>query len=524
MTMRQTNFLLLSTLLLVFTTTFSCVDQLTDIQDSDDNRFEAEYALPLVNSKITMADILEDFEEDAVLTVDPNGLLRFQYSGDVLTQSSMDVFAVIEESIAGLGFFPLSQRRQALPLPAIQDLVLDRLQMKNTTLAYAFANDRDFPVTMTLTLPTVLLDGVPFSYTEELPAWDGNGDPVSSNNLNDPFDLTGWDLTLEDDSIFIEVSTVDAAGIEYDPTPGTAMKFENFSFTYAQGFLGTEPYEGGRDTIEIDFFDNWIRGDVYFEDPVITFNFENSFGVPTEAVINVFNIITAEGDTLPLESEFITDGGIEFPYPELDEVGETKSTQFVFDKNNSNIDVVLGSKPVAIDYDVDALTNPDTSEQIIGFITDSSFYRVLVDVDLPLFGQAANFEVRDTFELDLSEYGDDVESIEWKLVTENGLPLGVEIQGDFLDAEGNLIATLFEEGEEPVIGGAPVDGEGRPTAKNEVVTFINWDASELDTVIKAQRLLLTAVFSTTLELEQSVQLLSDQELEIRIGAIIKVTD
>lgn len=516
--MRQTLPLLcLFSCLFVF---WSCSDQLEDLGNIENTQYNAAYALPVINSKIKMNDILEDFEDNATLTVAPDGLLRFQYSGDILTKNSDDVFESINETINGFGLIPLVESRQALPFALPNGLSLDRLQNKGTKLKYALANRQNVPVTITLVLPTVTLDGVPFTVTGDLPAWSGEGVPPALLNLDNPTDMTGYDLTLENDSIYIEVTTVDADGNTYEPGAGSVLQFEDFAFSYAEGYLGNVDYEGGRDTIEIDFFDNWIQGDVYFEDPVVTFNFENSFGVPTEAVVNIFNIITAEGETLPLESTFIEEGGISFPYPAIDEVGEVKNAAFVFDKNNSNIDVVLGSKPVAIDYDVNALTNPDNDATIRGFITDSSYYKVLVDVELPLYGQAANFVALDTFELNLGSY-DDIDEIEWKLVTTNGLPLGVSIQGTFLDEAGNELGNLFAEESAAIVAGAAVDGEGRPTQANEVTTFINWDNNEVNTIINAKKLALRAVFSTTLELEQSVRIQSDQELEVKLGAIIK---
>lgn len=519
--MRHSLLFLFGSLFVVLLT--ACIDQLDELDDLDEARFNAEYAIPLIDSRITMNDILEDFEEDASLTVDPDGLLRFQYSGDVLTQTSLDIFSSINETLDVLGLIPLVESRQALPFAAPGDLQLDRLQINGATLAYALVNREPVPVTVTLTLPTVELDGQALTVSGNLPGWDGNGNPPVLTNLLSPLDLTGYNLGLEQDSIYIDFTTIDANGNEYEPAAGSALQIQDFSFSYAEGYLGDVTYEGGRDTIEIDFFDNWIQGDVYFEDPTVTFNFENSFGVPTEAVVNVFNIITADGDTLPLESDFITDGGIAFPYPELDQVGEAVTAQFVFDRSNSNIDEVLGSQPVAIDYDVNALTNPTQDTTISGFVTDSSYYRVLVDVELPLYGQAANFVVFDTFALNLTDY-DEIDAIEWKVVTENGLPLTVEIQGDFLDASGNVVAQLFPEGETALAAGAPVDADGRPTASNDVTTFVNWEADRVATIRAADRLVLRATFGTTLELEQSVRIENGQELAVRIGAIVSTAN
>lgn len=234
----------------------------------------------------------------------------------------------------------------------------------------------------------------------------------------------------------------------------------------------------------------------------------------------MFNIITAEGEILPLESVFLTEGGIAFPYPNIDEVGEVRSTQFLFTRDNSNIDLVLGSKPVAIDYDVNALTNPNNDTSIRGFITDSSYYKVRVDVDLPLNGRAANFAVRDTYDLDLSAY-DQIRSIEFKLITDNGLPLAVEVQGAFLDAQGNVLALLFPAAA-TVIGGAAVNAQGLPTGPNSVTTFIDWDAAQVETIRRANRLVLTTSFSTTQGLDRSVKILNNQFTQVRLGAIIKV--
>lgn len=500
----------------------SCEDQFAGLAEIDGVRYEAEYALPIIDSKINMNDLLENFEEDASLTVDPDGLLRFQYTGDVLSRDADDIFRGINATINDFPFIPLVSQRQALPFSSPGGLDLDRLILGGGTLTYAVENEYDRPVTVSLTFPTVTLDGEPLSVTGELEAYSGSGSPPVFTNLGgELIDIDGYTLLPDNDSIYIETVLTDADGNMLDPSPGSAIVITDFTFEYVEGYLDNLIYEGGRDTIEIDFFDNWIRGDVYFEDPKITFNIENSFGVPTESVINVFNIITAEGDILPLESVFIEEG-IEFPYPTIDEIGAVKNREFIFTPENSNIDQVLGSKPVAVDYDVNALTNPDGNTEIRGFITDSSYYRVQVAVELPLFGSAAEFEVRDTFELDFNQY-DNVEEVEFKLVADNELPLGVRIQGEFQDANGNSLAELLPT-EEQVIGPAPVGPDGNPTGANTQITFVTYDAATVPNIIDAKSLVITAFFDTTNGSEQSVRVSTDQDLRMRLGAIVKVSN
>ncbi|MEL6667372.1 MAG: hypothetical protein AAFP08_00285 [Bacteroidota bacterium] len=510
------------TLILLLIGFTSCEDNIVSLGDIDEVRYDAEYAIPLIDSEINMNDLLENFEEDASLTVDPDGLLRFQYRGDVLSRDAEDIFRGINATINDFPLIPIIEQRQALPFSVPGGLELDRLIMGGGELLYAMFNGYDRPVTATLRFPTITLDGEILEISGELPAYSGTGDLPLFTNTGDgsePFDLDGYLLLPEDDSIYIEAFLEDADGNLLDPSIPSAISIDDFSFEYAEGYLDNLIYEGGRDTIEIDFFDSWIRGEVFFENPIITFDIENSFGVPTESVINVFNIITADGEILPLESVFI-DEGITFPYPTLEEIGDTKSRQFVFTSENSNIDIVLGSQPVAVDYDVNALTNPDGNTDIRGFITDSSFYRVQVEVELPLDGSAANFEVRDTFEIDFSQF-DKAEEVEFKLVSDNELPLGVRISGEFQDEAGNFVANFIPE-EERLIAPAEVGTDGRPTGPFQQITFVAYDSETLPSILSAKQLVLTAFFDTTNGIGQSVRIEQDQDLRVRLGARVKV--
>ncbi|MGB3547055.1 MAG: hypothetical protein WBA17_08765 [Saprospiraceae bacterium] len=510
-----------STLFVCFLSLFlTACDQFEELENIEDVRYSADYALPLIDSRITMNDLLENFEENSSLTVDADGLLRFRYSGDILTRNSGDVFASINETLANFPLIPIIEERQALPFTIPNGVSLDRMELSGGELRYGLPNRYDFPVTISLIISTAKLNGVPLTVTGNLPAYSGSGTPPTITSGDNGFlDLNGYTLSPDNDSLYFELITTGPDGTTYPPSAGTLLNLRDLTFSYAEGYLGEQVYEGGRDTIEIDFFDNWIRGDVYFEQPKITFNFENSFGVPTRSVINVFNIITADGQILPLESSIIQQG-IDFPYPELDEVGQIKEAQFLFTRQNSNIDVVLGSQPVAIDYDVNALTNPDGNTGLRGFITDSSYYKVRVDVELPLFGTAVDFVVRDTFDLDLTGY-ESIESAEFKLIATNGLPLSVELSGTFLDESGNELGQLLSEGER-IVGGAPVDAAGEPTMPNRVVTVADFPAPRFSTIRSATRLAVAASFSTTRDDEQSVRLLADQELRLQLGVILRV--
>ena len=491
----------------------SC-NKFEELDNIGTTNYEAEYAIPLIDTKISLQDILLKIEENSSVQIDPDGLIRFMYSGDVITKTSDEVFAAINETLSAVPVIPLASKRQALPFTSPDGLDMDRLDLKGGSFVYAFNNDHDEKVDVSILLPTVTKDGVPLSFEATIDAYDGTGDLPVYTTLFFPTDLTGYRIVPEEnDSVYIEHEAITHSGDTVD-LPFIAVTISELEFEYAEGYLGNQIYEGGRDTINIDFFENWIQGDVYFENPKITFNFENSFGIPTRSVVNVFDIFTVEGEVLPLESA-VLENGIDFPYPGLNEIGEVKEEAFIFTKDNSNIDVVLGSGPVAIDYDVNAFTNPDSLTDIRGFITDSSYYKVRVDVELPLHARASNFLARDTIDIDLTDFSE-ANYAEFKLITDNSLPLNVDIQAYFLDENNSVVDSLLDD-QQRLIQGAPIDNDGNVVESAATTTFVSFLHDRFAKIKTAKKIVLVAIFSTVNDGNISVRITEDQDIKIRMG-------
>lgn len=511
--------LTLLVLLAVAALVYSC-QSFNDLENLDDADYDAEYAVPLLNTELSLKEALENFQDLAVITIDPDGLIHFTYSGDVLTQNSDTIFRKINESLAGVPI-PITSKRMALPLSLPDGFDFDRLVFKSGGFIFGLQHRHPEPVEFTITLPQVTKDGVPLSLSGSLPAYSGSGNLPTLTNFFNPYSLEGYEAVPDPvtDSVYVEYELIRASG--QPDTALLAITFRDLVFSYMEGFLGIQRHEGGRDTIIIDFFDNWVTGDIYFADPTVTFNIENSFGIPTESDVKVFKVLTVRGETLNLRSPYV-DSGIAFPYPSIDEVGVIKEEKFVFDKSNSNIDSILGAGPVAIDYDVDAVTNPDSNVNIRGFITDSSYYKIRVDVDLPLYGRSVNFLARDTFELAFGDF-QQMYKAEFKLVTVNSLPLDVSIQGYFLDKEGILLDSLFSESMR-VIAGAPVDGQGNASGVQEDVTYVDYPEERFDKIRTAENLDIVASFSTINNGTVSVKILESQSVQVKLGAIFGVRD
>ncbi len=482
---------------------------------------ESEFAIPLGISTTTIEELLDGFDENTVVEIGSDNVIHLVYTGDVLTQYAAEYLQEAALSIPQI--IPiLDTNYMILPFSSPEVLEVDRAIYKTGKVSVAVqSTGYTGPVRLKVLLPQVFKNGVPFlietTFLSPLTGpIAGFGQELPSISVN----MAGYELIPDNGEIAVEyiAITEDGAGdtILLDVV---SLVNTNIYFSYFEGYLGNEVFNGGRDTIKIDFFENWTQGDVFFEDPVITINITNSFGVPTRSVIDIFDILTVEGQRIPLRSEYIdTVNGIDFPYPQVS--GDSATLTFDFDKYNSNIDTVLGSRPVALDYKVDARMNPDTNATLRGFISEESFYKIQVEVDLPLHGRASGFGVTDEFNIDLSGYADVLEA-EFKVIAENEMPLDIVGQAYFLDGTGAILDSLYDAGASTIVSAALVDNNGNVISPTTEISFTTFGAERFDNVRAAEKVLIQAFFSTSNEGQQSVKALAGQQAEIRMGLKLK---
>jgi hypothetical protein len=512
----STTFFIGMCLLLMFT---GCTNSIEDLSQIDETRYSAAYAVPLIDSEVTLNELIGDVSEEVSLTVDADGLLRFRYSGEIPVVGSDVVFSRLEDIARGV-FVPITRSPQAAPFGGgASDIDIDEVRIKAGFLNYALPNRYDHPVTVTLSIPDATLGGVPFSVSADLPAYSGTGTPPTFQNLNAPVELQGYILTIPNDSLYFEYSIVDESGTELAPPVQTIVSFSNLRFSYMEGYLGRELYMGGRDTVVVDFFDNYLEGDIFFEDPTITMTLTNTFGVPALAQVSVLDVVDVNGNTIPITGTAV-DEGFNFNFPTTP--GDTAFTTFVFDNTNSNIAEVLSARPVALDYEINALINPDGDTDIVGFLTDSAGYSATVDIELPLFGTASGFVVRDTIPMDLVDRFEDIVGVDFRLTTRNGIPLSVRVEGTFLDENNNALADLTD-GRLQLLEAAPIDAAGNVTSEGEpLVNEVTFEQERLDAIRAANRLVLTLNFSTARLGLIPARITNEQTLQVLLGAVVRV--
>lgn len=503
-------------LLLLLGVLFSCeeIDQLSEIEAVN---YDAEFAIPLINTTLSIQDVFDDLDESSALRIDENGLLHFTYSDDILSNQGLSALQDVADNLPSV--IPVWSDDFAIPFAIPSQIDIDQLTFRSGQLSYVVQNQNPEPVTVRVTLPQLFRGDSILEYTFSLPAYSGSGAPPTATNQDNPTDLTDIRVIPENDTVYIRYEAVTPDG-EQVALSNFVFRFNNPVLSYAQGYLGQNRYEGGSGQVEIDFFEqSYIDGTIQFADPTVRFLINNSFGIPTRAVINNFAVTTVDGQQRSISGDLI-DTGIDFPYPPLDAVGESRTASFAFDRSNSNIVDLLNSNPLALDYDIDVRTHPDGDSSEKGFLTDESTYSVRLEVDLPLDGQVNQFILRDTTGLDLGEL-EELTEAEFKLVADNNIPVDADVQVFFLHETGTLLDSLFTEGAQR-IAAAQMNSDGISTTTVSTEQILPYPPERLEALRQASTLALDVRLSTASNTGRNVQIYQNQDIAIRLGAIVRV--
>ena len=492
---------------------FAC----TDLEELELGEFTAEYAIPLFTSDLSLNDVISNRVENTELSVDTDGQLTLNYEGSLLRRSASDIFNFTAE------FLPIEVTdtvfvvsNEDFEIPGSIDI--EFLNLKRGQISFSYTSDIPEDLIVNVEIPQIVKDGVSYSNTFTS-NFDGSL-PIMGGLIGD--NIAGYQIQGGDTLLTVKYDAILPDG-EKVILPSFLVILTQLEYEYAEGFLGNDIYDIGRDTIEIDFFDNWEQGVVNFEDPKINMTAFNSFGFPLDANFFEINVVGLGGEKLALVSDAIEDGvGVSFP--SINQVGETIRTDFSFNKDNSNLIDILAIGPASIEYELDGEPNPDNNESGRGFMTDSSFIEVQLEVELPLNGYTFGFALRDTFDVDLSN-NENVTAAEFKLITESAIPLGLEVEIAFADENFNVLETINPNGDNQFIGAAPVDANGVVNGVTIKETIDSFDATRFSRIKNAKKILLRTEFSTTnSSVPQLVKFNASQSVKSRMGLKLEVAN
>ena len=486
-----------------------CLSFCACIGDLDVDGPDGSYAVPLVDTDFNLVEIAENTTQEIGIGIDDNDRVTLSYFGEVIQQSALEIYPPVPWGQD----VPFPDTVGMVPLPFEIEFQITKARFRSTRIALRFNSQFEEDIHVVFTFPEVFKDGEVFTREFDI-IYDGETPTEFSTEL---IDLTDWELITETNEFNYEYVATTESGervrLEY-----AAMFLEVLAFSYIEGFFGERVFEIGGSIITVGVFNKWLSGGFIFEDPTIRFLVQNSFGLPVKSRVNSINITTLSGEMFDLEGDQLEEG-LEFDFPNFDEIGETKETTFVFDKNNSNIAEIFNEKAISVNYDVDALINFDLTEPFIGYSTDTSFYKVELAVDVPLFLRFNDLILTDTLNVDLSDLSD-FNSAEFKFITQNAFPFNVDLQAFFIDSVSNESLAIFD-GNGLLLPSAELFQDGTTQAQDPKEDIINIDEQQMSHILRSNKMALVANFTNSeIANDQNFWILSDYGVDFKLGAII----
>jgi hypothetical protein len=476
--------------------------------------FEPEFALPIINSDIILTDLIEDVDTFTSIVVDPDGLLRLVYVGDTIRVSAQTIF----EDLNNFPSTPLPIIFNPLPIPLdlFEGVSIDSAELQTAGLAlFNVSNPNADSLFFSLRIPQLERDGVPFEFQVALP-------PNSSfSNRDNPLDLSGYAIVPDNQTIFISYTATNENG-QTVSISNPSIQFSNLTFAFATGTFGTIAIPPFRDTIILEFFENFQGGDFQLSDPSAFIDIRNTVGIPSRVIVSDFlaNPAPRPGDPDP-ESILLEPENLSFDLEYPTDPGDTATTRITIDQTNSNLPDLINSEPVSVEYELDGVINP-SGDPAPGYAFADGFIEGVVTLDLPLIGSISNYIGRDTFNLDLEEDLEDAKEASFRLTATNRIPLNINLTVLFEDDQGNLLLTLLPNAP-VVVEGAPVNAEGESDGETRKVTDVPLSDNELELVRQSARGILVTSLTTTGS-PRSVRLTENERVNIKLGLRAKLDD
>lgn len=482
---------LIFTSILLSITFFSCNKK--DLSKIASGTWNPNFAIPLAYGEFGVYDILAVTDSLDELAIDSeSGLISLFYTGelyDLLPNNFISLDPVSESfnfSLLDFGETPSPSFNQTANASfnetiefELEGQELHEILFHSGTLSINVTSDFQHDIIINLTFPEMTQNGVVVSETSTLTYSGGTTTEnitIDLQNTLSDFNATGTPNLLPIDiSVTLEGTGNPIVGTE---TINLDFQFTNLDYEHFRGLINPETINF-TDSIAIRLFTNITDGTFSFTNPRITFDITNSFGIPIQLDFNELKTINeSSGQEYPLAG---FNDQLTIPLPTT--MGQEASKTFELNKDNTtNMDQIVSSTPNYFFYDLDLNVNPSGAMAPLHFITRNSSLKLNAEVELPLEGFAYGFEFRDTLDFEVGEDFEDAEAINFvmlRLIIENGFPVDIDAQINFMDEHHNIVFSAFTDIEDIVQSGA-INEQGRVINATRKISDITLEKDDIE--------------------------------------------
>ena len=483
------SFFLFGTLAFLAIVQQSCLKEYSDMDNLEKNRdYSASVAVAVGNSKLTLRDLIRDYDKNELFSEDGSGLWYLHYSKEVFSKEASEFIMIPNKKFGPMQNFYTDvvynsitnidgENNKVFPTVDMPFAFLLENSNNSEELDSIFFKKLDLHIKVTSDFPRegVLEVSIPSLRKSDGSLYTKNFDlsASGSNDLSDNQHLTNCTIVM-DNSVGVSPNQVvfrynlklkNGADLNSGEKVAITISMRNMSYKVIYGYVGQMDINLSPDTIHVSFFDDGFDGEVFFGDPSMIMEFKNSMGVPTRAYYDsIFTYSVQTGDRKGYP--FPGDDSLDINYALIP--GETAEQKEVLNSQNfPGISDILNMQPKQIFFKVAAKTNPDKDKTKSNFIVDNSVFSLNLQMKLPLDGNAF-YSMVDTMQLDVSASYDDISEhfVEANLraIFDNFMPTNIYMQVIFVDKDFLPIDTLFKGKDkigDRIIESAILDANGR---------------------------------------------------------------
>ncbi|OIP01192.1 MAG: hypothetical protein AUJ98_05285 [Bacteroidetes bacterium CG2_30_33_31] len=482
-----------------------------------------DLAAPLIKSKLTMAQIIENSSE--IWSENPDGLLSLTYRQKDSSQNSLNVVTIPDQFIDSnfrivlpSGMIPNDSTYRIFNLDAnivgSNGELVDSIFVKHGSLDFEITTNINHESTVQIIIPELTRYGVTFIQNIKIPSAGGASHTVLASFPLNLYTARFQHPNGNDNKLSEFVKVMVKFGPHPDNSPYNMyvkQSVRNVTYYNAYGYFGQYNFNIDQGSLGMSLFDNSTIDQIFLEDPKLHLKFYNSFGLPIK--INM--------DELYVEKDGIKKNFISTLLSNL-VIGAATSqktfdtTVFTFDKSNSNIVDIFNFQPTKMVFKESCTTNPAGGINN-NFVFDNSKVYVDAEIELPMYGRTLNFTLKDSGDLNIEKVAG-VKSAELRFNLSNMFPADAYVQFYLADSNYVILDSLLPYNEQllisALVGPPPEYRTYSPLNKTTVVVL---SGDKLNTLFNSKKIIFAAKLSTSEQGQKVVKIYSDYGIDIKLA-------
>lgn len=500
----------------------------------NDFTWNPNIALPIGEISYNVGDLFRDLTDAGVdISNNADDVVTFTYQEELQSQSANGFVGIVNQS--------LTQRRSAgitVNNPGVSSQVsktdifpfvwstgfgeeYDSVAFSSGSLQLELSSDLDadvdftlilrsfensstrVPITLTGTLtpanPRVTFSDDLVKYTADF-SKDVNGNPAKNTLVA---------------QLNYQVNISPTSSLQATDGLNIALNISQPQFDKAFVNVGQRPLDVSFELVNLEFFDAFGEGSISFGAPVFRFSFDNSFGFPLGISFNEMAAVTQQGQIINLTGEAVNRVNV-IAGPQIAEMGTSLETTFELNADNSNLPDLVNSKPSKVIVDVNAFANPNEAPSQYNFMLNESELRITGFLEMPMIVNINQLSGNQKVDLNIANTLEQANKLILRIITENQLPLGGDVELAFLDGNDN---ELYVVSERAFFDAAPVGSDGRTSSTVTKIVDVTLESNQIRLIEDAVRIEVRTKLSTTnASSGQAVTFFSDYELKIKLAA------